>query len=105
METIEISNFNKNYIDKIKQKLNDNTNPEDINNIIIFLNYCFLKKNNFFVNDFNKRVIKDICQMYNQLKTNILTPTINDIFKSIKLTDLHLFTFVSLRSLKTAESD
>jgi len=103
METIEISNFNKNYIDKIKQKLNDNTNPEDINNIIIFLNYCFLKKNNFFVNDFNKRVIKDICQMYNQLKTNILTPTINDIFKSIKLTDLHLLRFIITNSINNYE--
>ena len=99
MENTDVLNFNKNYIDKIKQKLTDETDPKDINNLIVFLNYCFLKRNNFFVHDFNKRLIKDICTMYNQLKTNILTPTINDVFKTIKISDFQLLRFIITNSI------
>lgn len=74
------------YSKKIKPKINytvielTENSVEDINNIIVLLNYCFKERNNFFVKDFNNKLIKTVNSAYNKLKTNILTTDILDIF-------------------------
>ena len=93
----------KDYTLKIKNKLNiDNHDKlllsEDINNLIIFFNWCFLKKNNFFIHDFNKRNIFLVCTSYNQIKTNILSKEIfneiSDIFENIPENNLKTIKFI-----------
>lgn len=51
--------------------LNDKEFPESLNSLIIFLNYCFYDKNNFFVNNYNIKNIIKVNNFYNELKTNI----------------------------------
>jgi len=104
METTTTS-YKKDYTLKIIDKLNDNyTKPEDINNMIIFLNYCFLNKNNFFVDNFNKKVIKNICLTYNQIKTNIFTPSITDVFYSIESDNVKLIRFIIINFINNYET-
>lgn len=68
---------NKIFVDynkKIMEKfyiLNDKEFPESLNSLIIFLNYCFYDKNNFFVNNYNIKNIMKVNNFYNELKTNI----------------------------------
>lgn len=62
------------YTKKIMEKfyiLNDKEFPESLNSLIIFLNYCFYDKNNFFVNNYNIKNIMKVNNFYNELKTNI----------------------------------
>lgn len=62
------------YTKKIMGKfyiLNDKEFPESLNSLIIFLNYCFYDKNNFFVNNYNIKNIMKVNNFYNELKTNI----------------------------------
>lgn len=62
------------YTKKIMEKfyiLNDKEFPESLNSLIIFLNYCFCDKNNFFVNNYNIKNIMKVNNFYNELKTNI----------------------------------
>lgn len=87
----------KDYTLKIKNKLhveNNDVISEDINNLIIFLNWCFQKKNNFFINDFNKKNIFSVCVSYNQLKTNVLS---KEVFNNIT----EIFTKIDDNNLKT----
>lgn len=95
------SEFKKNYTDKISKKVICDTSinekseiPNDINNLIIFLNYCFLKRNSFFITNFNSYKVKNVCTMYNQLKTNILTKTIIDIFENIDFSNIKILRFI-----------
>lgn len=67
---------------------------EDINSMIILLNYCFLKKNNFFIENFNKNVIKTVWKVYNTLKTNILTINKLDLFEGINSQELKSVRFI-----------
>jgi len=81
----QISGIFKDYTEKILPKINKylltknavNISANDINNLVVLLNWCFLLKNNFFIKDFNKRLVFAICDAYNQLKTNILSPDDN----------------------------
>ena len=84
------------YSLKIKDKLPDNLdiNCNDVNELIALLNFCFQKKNNFFITNFNKRVIRNIYVTYNQIKTNILTPEINEIFFKIEYDNIKLLRFI-----------
>ena len=84
------------YTEKIKNKIPQSSNLyyNDINELIAILNYCFQKKNDFFIINFNKKVIKDIYICYNQIKTNILTPEIKDIFGLIEHGNLKVLRFV-----------
>lgn len=86
----------KDYSKKIKTKILNT--PEiiesDINEFVALLNYCFQKKNNFFIENFNKRVIKNVYLSYNQIKTNILTPSINDVFDSVSIDNIKLLRFI-----------
>jgi len=97
--------FYRNYSEKIAVKLNDDSvKPEDINNIIILFNYCFLKKNDFFVENFNKRVIKTICSSYNQFKTNIFTSEITDLFYGLNADDIKSMRFVIINFINNYET-
>ncbi|MCK9417700.1 hypothetical protein M0Q97_13740 [Candidatus Dojkabacteria bacterium] len=90
------NNFNKNYESKIVKKISiDNDTAKGINDMIILLNYSFLKQNNFFVENFNKKTIPIVCKGYNQLKTNILTPTVFEIFDNLSLETLKLLRFIT----------
>lgn len=88
--------INNDYSEKLKGKLPKDVMAEDINQFITLLNYCFLKKNNFFIEDFNKRVIKNVYLSYNQIKTNILTPSIKEIFNSIEKDNIKLLRFIAI---------
>lgn len=91
----------KDYVLKIKSKSYFNDSDviaEDVNNLIILLNWCFHKKNNFFISDFNKKNIYPICISYNQLKTNILSKeffeNVGSIFQKINEQNLKTLKFV-----------
>jgi hypothetical protein len=96
----------KDYTLKIKTKLynsnitsgNLETISDDINNLIILLNWCFLTKNNFFVSNFNNKCIFSVNIFYNQLKTNILSKNlfddIDNIFDEIPKTNLKTIKFI-----------
>lgn len=45
---------------------------DDVNSLLILLNFCFIEKNNFFVNEYNNKNVKDVQGFYNSLKSNIL---------------------------------
>jgi hypothetical protein len=66
----------RDYNIKINEKMSKMgelpVSAQDINNMIVLLNWCFQLKNNFFTKDFNKRSIYGINLAYKQLKTNIL---------------------------------
>jgi hypothetical protein len=94
----------KDYSLKIKNKLNLENNEnndiisDDINNLIIFLNWCFQKRNNFFILDFNKKNIFSVCTTYNQIKTNVLSKDsfneLNNIFDKIDYNNLKTLKFI-----------
>ena len=89
----------KDYTEKIKGKIIDigdktQIKPDDFNNMIIFLNWCFHEKNNFFVEDFNKKQIKNICSVYNSLKTNIFSEDCPHIFHQISLPQIKSLKFI-----------
>jgi len=91
----------KDYRLKIKEKThitNAGEISENINNLIILLNWCFLKKNNFFIDDFNKKNIFSVCKTYNQLKTNILSKDYfieyKNIFEKIDSTNIKTLKFI-----------
>lgn len=112
---MEIKNSNpifKDYTIKIQNKLLFGANntekvtiSNDINNLIILLNWCFLKKNNFFVVDFNKKNIFSVCKSYNQLKTNILSKELffvtESIFDKIETMNLKTIKFILYNYLNT----
>lgn len=89
----------KDYCAKIKPKILpyfDSTNSMDESNFNDFLNlmnWCFIKKNNFFIKDFNKKTIKDICLVYNQMKTNVLSKN-GDLFENINIQQLKMLKFI-----------
>lgn len=97
----------KDYILKIKNKSyfpESDVVSTDINNLIILLNWCFHKKNSFFIPDFNKKNIYPICISYNQLKTNILSKDyfhkIHNIFHKIEIQNLKTLKFVLHQFIK-----
>jgi len=95
----------KDYSEKIKNKIPENSELKcnDINEFITLLNFCFQKKNNFFIINFNKRVIRNIYVSYNQIKTNILTPTIFEIFYNIEYDNIKLLRFIVINFVNNFE--
>lgn len=93
----------KDYTEKIRGKLNiiPNTSlkPEEFNSLIMLLNYCFMKQNNFFIESFNKRNIKVICNTYNQIKTNVLNREERDILNVCDCTSLKMIKFILIQFL------
>lgn len=83
------------YTNKIENKLSMYTfEPKVINDIMIILNYCFVKRNNFFITDFNKNIIKRLTAVYNKIRSNILKDNVYDILTDISDDDLKPLHFV-----------
>lgn len=83
------------YTSKIENKLSMYTfEPKVINDIMIILNYCFVKRNNFFITDFNKNIIKRLTAVYNKIRSNILKDNVYDILTDISDDDLKPLHFV-----------
>lgn len=100
MEKTASSNIYVDYLEKINSKTQlTGVNSTDINELIVFLNFCFNKKNNFFIENFNVKSIKSVYLFYNQLKTNILTPDIKDIFNEISSDKFKLIKFIVIRNI------
>lgn len=95
---MESLSFYKDYTEKLKNKLPEQE-ATDINNLIVFLNYCFMKRNNFFVNNFNKKTINGVCTAYNLLKTHILKPNDKNIFDNINIDGLKSIRFIILNAV------
>jgi len=95
----------KDYSEKIKNKIPENSELKcnDINEFIALLNFCFQKRNNFFITNFNKRVIRNIYVSYNQIKTNILTPSITEIFYNIEYDNIKLLRFIVINFMNNFE--
>lgn len=87
----------KDYTEKINNHLflNPDIKASEINNLIILLNWCFNEKNNFFAENFNKKLVFSIYELYNQLKSNILNNDSQvDIFDKIDVPKLKTLKFI-----------
>ena len=89
----------KDYVKKISQKIDDaNKNQvmkcKDFNAMIVWFNWCFYTRNDFFVSNLQTQCIKNILQMYNQIKSNMLNEWENDLFNHITLRDFKLLKFL-----------
>ena len=78
----------RDYVVKINEKNYESISSRDINNLIVFLNWCFHTKNNFFVEAFNKNLVHSITAFYNQVKTNILLLDSDTIFDKIEISKI-----------------
>jgi uncharacterized protein YqgV (UPF0045/DUF77 family) len=83
-----------NYDKKTQYMVDNNLKQSDINEFINFMNYCFLVRNNFFIENFNTKIIKYVCQAYNKIKTNILDNECTDLFANIEQADLKTIRFI-----------
>ena len=82
------------YRSKTKNMCTEMNLPaEDINSLVMFLNYCFTMKNNFFIENFNKGMIKNVYHVYNKMKTNIFSESEN-LYASILPSDTKLLKFI-----------
>lgn len=95
------SNIFKDYTLKIQNKsLFSDKNIDtklvsvDINNLVVYLNFCFNKKNNFFVPAFNVKNIYPVYLCYNQIKSNILS-------KELFSTETDFFSGIDKMNIKT----
>lgn len=93
METKIYEAIFKDYTNKLNIKFNKEKSA-DINNMICYFNWCFLYKNNFFVSNFNNKYIKNVCDTYNTLKTNILVSQDQDILININVAELKRLKFI-----------
>ena len=88
------------YTDKINLHVQNAEESNAVNSMIIFINHAFKEKNNFFVKDFNVKLIKFVQVAYNQIKTNILSKDKNiKVFDDITIENLKLLKFI-LSNLK-----
>lgn len=82
------------YRSKTKNMCTEMNLPaEDINSLVMFLNYCFTMKNNFFIENFNKGMIKNVYHVYNKMKTNIFSESEN-LYASLLPSDTKLLKFI-----------
>lgn len=82
------------YRSKTKNMCTEMNLPaEDINSLVMFLNYCFTMKNNFFIENFNKGMIKNVYHVYNKMKTNIFSENEN-LYASLLPSDTKLLKFI-----------
>lgn len=88
-----ITTVKRDYTKKINGRF-EGVLSEDINEFISLINYCFLNKNNFFVENFNKKNTKNIYLCYNQMKTNILDSNNKDLFHKIDKENLKSVKFI-----------
>lgn len=101
---------NKNYqsqiigkLDILKSVKDKNIFSSDMNDFINMMNYSFLMKNNFFIDNFNKKVIRIIYPAYNKIKTNIITNNCNYLFESLTKQQLKSIRFIVLNAINNYE--
>lgn len=94
----------KDYLAKLETK-EQKENSVEINSFVNFLNYCFQKKNNFFIDNFNKRSLRDVLRFYNQLKSNILISNNTDVFDSISLKGYKCIRFILISIINLKKED
>lgn len=91
----------KNYTNKIRKIIpknyttyNINETSVAVNELINFFNYCFLMRNGFFIENFNKRQLHCICEAYNKMKTNIIVNGNNTVFDRLSESEIRQFKFI-----------
>ncbi len=76
---------------------------KDMDNFISMINYCFLNKNNFFIDNFNQKVIRIIYPAYNKLKTNILNNSCTYLFDTLTEQQLKSLRFIIVNAINNYE--
>lgn len=96
----------KNYTNKIRKIIpKDYTNYDideisiAVNELINFFNYCFLNRNGFFIENFNKRQLHDICESYNKIKTNIIVTGNNTVFARLSESEIRQLKFIISKTI------
>jgi len=82
------------YSTKTKYMVDNNITQDDINNMISLLNYCFLTRNEFFVNNFNHKMIRNVYSTYNNIKSNIINNECNELFRGVDEKNLKLIKYI-----------
>jgi hypothetical protein len=82
------------YSNKLEYKLPNEVKKTDINEFLMFMNYSFLTKNDFFIENFNKKMIGQVYSAYNVFKTNIMTKDEYDLFNNISYDQLKMVKFI-----------
>ena len=107
---METNNYKKDYTQQIIDKLNNldtvkdkNVFASDMNNFINMMNYSFLMKNDFFIDNFNKKVIRIIYPAYNKIKTNIITNNCSYLFESLTNQQLKSIRFIIVNAINNYE--
>lgn len=90
-------------LDNLKSIKDKDIFSSDMNDFITLLNYSFLTKNDFFIDNFNKKVIRIIYPAYNKIKTNIITNTCNYLFESLTKQQLKSIRFIILNAINNYE--
>lgn len=88
---------NNNHITKYASKLNERFDADmidNIDNIMTYFNYCFVVRNNFFIENFSKSSLRLLYQTYNRLKSNILNTSEMDIFSNISIQQLKTMRYI-----------
>ena len=98
--------YNTDYKQQIVNKLNNLESikdkkifSSDLNDFINMMNYSFLMKNDFFIDNFNKKVIRIIYPAYNKIKTNIISDNCNYIFESVTQQQLKSLRFIIINAV------
>lgn len=108
-DVINNPNIFKDYTNKIIMKIDDIDDKNymkshDFNSMIVLLNWCFTTRNDFFVNNLNKKFIKVIAQTYNQLKSNIIDIGEGDVFNHITQNNLKTLKFILYQYINAYDS-
>lgn len=89
----------KNYVKKIEQKIDDLMPNQvmkchDFNSMIIWFNWCFFTRNDFFVTNLHTTCLRSVLRLYNQIKTNMLDQWEPDLFNHLTIRDFKLLKFL-----------
>lgn len=89
----------KNYKFLFENKVNevDCVSADDLNKMIILLNWCFFMHNNFFIQNFNGKTLKNVQSLYAQLKNNIFDTNNRDIFYNLHINELKLLKYIFIQ--------
>ena len=90
-------------LDNLKSIKDKNIFSSDMNDFISLLNYSFLMKNDFFIDNFNQKVIRIIYPAYNKIKTNIISKNCNYLFESLTIQQLKSIRFIILNAINNYE--
>lgn len=94
----------KDYTLRLNEKFNDQDDVVAINNMINFFNWCFFHKNNFMIPNFNVKYLKNVCNTYNQIKSNVLFIGNCAVFEKVNLSELKRIKFILSNYIKNFES-